>query len=107
MLVFYFCPPCVSMRHSAANFPTLLLAATAHFAQAYNNGMGKTPPMGWNSWCTDSLCNAFGEDPCSEHQVCRLLMPSSSRVIADRTINECSSSVSFVHISHARSRCCR
>ena len=37
--------------------------------QGYNNGMGRTPPMGWNSWCTDSLCNALGEDPCSEHQV--------------------------------------
>ncbi len=37
--------------------------------QAYNNGMAKTPPMGWNSWCTDSLCNAFGADPCSEHMV--------------------------------------
>ena len=22
--------------------------------------------MGWNSWCTDSLCNLFGKDPCSE-----------------------------------------
>lgn len=38
-------------------------------AQGYNNGMGQKPPMGWNSWCTDSLCNAFGDDPCSEHQV--------------------------------------
>ena len=25
--------------------------------------------MGWNSWCTDSLCNLFGADPCSEHMV--------------------------------------
>jgi hypothetical protein len=22
-----------------------------------------------NSWCTDSLCNAFGKDPCSEELV--------------------------------------
>ena len=22
--------------------------------------------MGWNSWCTDSLCNLLGKDPCSE-----------------------------------------
>ena len=36
---------------------------------SYNNGMGKTPPMGWNSWCTDSLCNAFGDDPCTEELV--------------------------------------
>ena len=31
--------------------------------------MGRRPPLGWNSWCTDSLCNAFGHDPCSEHMV--------------------------------------
>ena len=36
---------------------------------AYDNGLGRTPPMGWNSWCTDSLCNLLGEDPCSEHMV--------------------------------------
>ena len=36
---------------------------------AYDNGMGRTPPMGWNSWCTDSLCNAVGRDPCSEAEV--------------------------------------
>ena len=36
---------------------------------AYNNGLGALPPMGWNSWCTDSLCNAFGKDPCSEEMV--------------------------------------
>jgi hypothetical protein len=22
--------------------------------------------MGWNSWCTDGLCNAFGDDICNE-----------------------------------------
>jgi alpha-galactosidase len=38
-------------------------------AHAYNNGMGKTPPMGWNSWCTDSLCNLLGKDPCTEKEV--------------------------------------
>ena len=36
---------------------------------AYDNGMARTPPMGWNSWCTDSLCNLAGKDPCSEHMV--------------------------------------
>ena len=36
---------------------------------AYNNGMGKRPIMGWNSWCTDSLCNLFSEDPCNENMV--------------------------------------
>jgi alpha-galactosidase len=44
----------------------LLSAFVLSSAQAYNNGLGRTPPMGWNSWCTDSLCNLFGKDPCSE-----------------------------------------
>jgi alpha-galactosidase len=25
--------------------------------------------MGWNSWCTDSLCNLLGKDPCSDAMV--------------------------------------
>lgn len=25
--------------------------------------------MGWNSWCTDSLCNLLGKDPCTEKEV--------------------------------------
>jgi alpha-galactosidase len=47
--------------------PLLLLHLAA--VQAYNNGVARTPPMGWSSWCTDSICNAFGKDPCSEHMV--------------------------------------
>jgi alpha-galactosidase len=41
----------------------------------YNNGRGRTPPMGWNSWCTSegefqpSVCNLLGKDPCSFKQV--------------------------------------
>ena len=27
-------------------------AASAGLALAYDNGVAKTPPMGWNSWCT-------------------------------------------------------
>lgn len=34
--------------------------------RAYDNGLGRHPPMGWNSWCTDSLCNLLGKDPCTE-----------------------------------------
>lgn len=42
---------------------------------AYDNGMARLPPMGWNSWCTGgsggepSVCNLLGKDPCSEEQV--------------------------------------
>jgi len=46
-----------------------LLVLPLRSAHAYNNGMGKTPPMGWNSWCTDSLCNLLGKDPCTEKEV--------------------------------------
>eukprot|EP00729_Bicosta_minor_P011903 gene11903-11888_t len=33
---------------------------------AYNNGLARTPPMGWNSWCTDGFCNLVGKDICNE-----------------------------------------
>ena len=48
-------------------------------ARAYNNGMGATPPMGWNSWCTKSVCNLVGLDPCSERMV---------RSVADAMVDE-------------------
>ena len=48
---------------------SLVVASLLRATSAYDNGMAATPPMGWNSWCTDSLCNAFGRDPCSEHMV--------------------------------------
>ena len=45
-------------------------------ASAYDNGLGRKPPMGWSSWCTGgtnpiepSFCNLLGHDPCSEEQV--------------------------------------
>jgi len=34
---------------------------------AYNNGMGRLPTMGWNTWCTDDACGAI--DICSETEV--------------------------------------
>lgn len=49
-----------------------LLAVVPAFC--YDNGLGRTPPMGWNSWCTGTLlepsvCNLVGNDPCSEGEV--------------------------------------
>ena len=44
-------------------------------ASGYDNGLGRLPPMGWNSWCTSegafqpSVCNLVGKDPCSDKQV--------------------------------------
>jgi alpha-galactosidase len=31
-------------------------SAFAPLITAYNNGVGRLPPMGWNTWCTDDLC---------------------------------------------------
>ena len=53
---------------SIAHGPVKVLALL-HAALAYDNGMARRPPMGWNSWCTDSLCNLAGHDPCNEHMV--------------------------------------
>ena len=53
----------------------LLVLSLANVSMGYNNGIGRKPPMGWNSWCTGdgvtkpSLCNLFGKDPCSESEV--------------------------------------
>ena len=32
--------------------------------QGYNNGLAETPPMGWNTWCTEDWCGA--RDVCNE-----------------------------------------
>eukprot|EP01147_Barroeca_monosierra_P006997 gene6997-7629_t len=34
---------------------------------AYNNGLARLPPMGWNTWCTDDLCGAI--DYCAEQEI--------------------------------------
>ena len=52
----------------------LLLLLLPIVARAYDNGLGRLPPMGWNSWCTGStlqpsVCNLVGKDPCSETEV--------------------------------------
>ena len=33
----------------------LRLLAAAHLARAYNNGLGRTPPLGWSSWYSSPL----------------------------------------------------
>ncbi len=33
----------------------------------YDNGVGRTPAMGWNTWCTDDLCGLV--DLCFEEEV--------------------------------------
>ena len=58
--------------------------------------MGRTPPMGWNSWCTgsragtESLCNAFGKDPCSETQV---------REVADAMVEQGMTALGYTYVN--------
>ena len=35
--------------------------------------------MGWNSWCTHSLCNLFGKDPCTE----KLVTETADAIVAN------------------------
>ncbi len=47
--------------------PLLLLAVFAAAALAINNGVGRTPAMGWNTWCTQSFDCVT--DFCTEQEV--------------------------------------
>jgi len=38
----------------------ITLAAGARPAGPDKNGLGRTPPMGWNTWCTGSSCHQIG-----------------------------------------------
>jgi alpha-galactosidase len=44
----------------------MLLLVLAQYASAVDNGMGRVPPLGWNSWCTDVACT---KDYCDEQLV--------------------------------------
>lgn len=35
-------------------------------SDAYNNGVGRKPPMGWNTWCTEGRC---GRDLCYQSEI--------------------------------------
>merc|ERR1719316_2575558 len=43
-----------------------VVAALAYSSSAYNNGMGKKPPMGWQTWCSVGPC---GTDHCFDGQI--------------------------------------
>ena len=45
----------------------LLMLAMVALAAAINNGVGRTPAMGWNTWCTESFeCT---DDYCTQTEV--------------------------------------
>ncbi len=43
------------VRSYCARIMLLRLLAAAHLARAYNNGLGRTPPLGWSSWYCSPL----------------------------------------------------
>jgi alpha-galactosidase len=53
----------------------ILLSSLAASATAYNNGMGRKPPMGWQTWCSVGPC---GTDHCFDGQI---------REMADTLVN--------------------
>ena len=48
--------------------PSLLLSISliSALVHGYNNGVGKLPYMGWNTWCTDGRC---GLDVCNSDEI--------------------------------------
>jgi len=65
----------IDMRHIAA----LAVAALLQLAASYDNGavLGKLPPRGWATWCTDDVCGLL--DFCNEaeiHEVADALVSS-------------------------------
>ena len=46
---------------------SLIILQLGRIAQAYDNGMAATPPMGWSTWCTNDVCGT--PDRCSEYEV--------------------------------------
>jgi len=44
----------------------VLLLCCVGVSDAYNNGMARTPPMGWQTWCSVGPC---GEDHCNDKYI--------------------------------------
>lgn len=51
------------MRHLSLLLAALLLPAAV---VAYNNGMARKPPLGWQTWCAAGTC---GTDHCFDFQI--------------------------------------
>ena len=48
----------------------IVTALVATMALGYDNGRGARPPMGWNTWCTESDCHdSQFFDRCSEKEI--------------------------------------
>ena len=47
-------------------FKLLLFSSVISLILSYNNGVGRLPFMGWNTWCTDGTC---GLDVCNDIEI--------------------------------------
>eukprot|EP01084_Bolivina_argentea_P002909 5426_1 len=44
----------------------LIFVLCINVVTSYNNGIGRLPFMGWNTWCTDGICET---DVCNENEI--------------------------------------
>ena len=65
---------------------TVLCLISIHACLAYNNGMGRTPPMGWQTWCSVGPC---GVDHCFDGQI---------RAMADTLVDTGMTKLGYNHI---------
>ncbi len=45
----------------------LALTLSVSVTLAYNNGVARLPPMGWNTWCTQDICGLI--DICTDSEI--------------------------------------
>ena len=64
--------------------PLLLRSAAASMliasVLAYDNGMAKKPPMGWQTWCSVGPC---GEDHCHADQIMEMDSKADTETLPD------------------------
>eukprot|EP01047_Picozoa_sp_COSAG01_P049429 COSAG01_NODE_4900_length_4642_cov_34.906229_6_plen_202_part_00 len=59
-------PPMLLLSTSTGWWALVIFGAFGHTAQAYNNGYGLKPFLGWQSWCAVGKC---GTDACYDRQI--------------------------------------
>jgi alpha-galactosidase len=61
-----------TMGWASSSFPLFVVLVAFLFpihVQALNNGLGRTPPMGWSTWCTDNFIIPCYDDFCNEKEI--------------------------------------
>ena len=75
----------------------IYLSSVYIITHSYNNGVGKTPAMGWNTWCSVSEC---GTDICNEDMIIEASEAIKSNGMFDVGYNR-------IHISDCWDACSR